>query len=111
MSKLFTTYKVLALVVGVLLIALTIGMLLKYPLPEGSDLQSFGDSLTSVVALAHGWIYIGYVVVAFVLSRRAGWSLQFLIVMLLAGLIPVMIFWVERRVAQRLTAEHPELVA
>ena len=99
MSKLFTTYKVLALVVGVLLIALTIGMLLKYPLPEGSDLQSFGDSLTSVV------------VVAFVLSRRAGWSLQFLVVMLLAGLIPVMIFWVERRVAERLTAEHPELVA
>ncbi len=109
MRKLFTSYRVLALVVGVLLVALAVGMVLKYALTEGGDLQTFGDELTGVVALIHGWIYIVYVVVAFFLSRRAGWSLGYLAVMLLAGLIPVMIFWVEKSVAARLRAEHPEL--
>ena len=109
MPKLFTTYRVLALVVGLLLLALAVGMVLKYLLTEGTDLQRFGDELTAVVALVHGWVYIVYVVVAFLLSRRAGWSLQYLVVMLLAGLVPVMIFWVEHHVAERVRSEHPEL--
>ena len=61
------------------------------------------------LALIHGWVYIVYVVVAFLLSRRAGWSIGFLVVMLLAGLVPLLIFWVEHRVATRLRTEHPEL--
>ena len=107
--NLFLTYRALAFVVGVLLLALAVGMVLKYTLTEGTDLQTFGDSLTGTVALIHGWVYIVYVVVAFLLSRRAGWSLQYLVLMLLAGLIPVLIFWVEHNVAARLRAEHAEL--
>jgi integral membrane protein len=107
--NLFTAYRVLALVVGVLLAALAVGMVLKYGLTEGTELQAFGADLTATVALLHGWIYIVYVVVAFLLSRRAGWSLQFLLLMLLAGLVPFLIFWVEHRVVSRLRAEHAEL--
>lgn len=107
MGKLVTSYRLLALVVGALLVALAIGMVLKYGLTEGTETQVLGEELTSVVALVHGWVYIVYVVVAFVLSRRAGWSLGFLAVLLLAGLVPVMIFFVEHRVVQRLRAEHP----
>jgi integral membrane protein len=107
--KLFTTYRVLAMIVGVLLLALAVGMVLKYLTPEGTDVQAFGDQLTGVVALIHGWVYIVYVVVAFLLSRRAGWSLEFLVVLLLAGLVPVMIFFVEHRVVSRLRTEHAEL--
>ncbi|WP_109507069.1 DUF3817 domain-containing protein [Nocardioides speluncae] len=109
MSKLVTSYRALALVVGVLLVAGSISSILKYLLTEGSDLQELGDQLTWIW-LVHGWIYMVYVVVAFFLSRRAGWSLQFLGVLLLAGLVPVMIFFVEHRVVARLKAEHPELV-
>jgi integral membrane protein len=108
-SKLVTSYRVLALVVGVLLIAGSISSILKYLLTEGSDLQQLGDQLTWIW-LVHGWIYMVYVVVAFLLSRRAGWSLQFLAVLLLAGLVPVMIFFVEHRVIGRLKVEHPEAV-
>ena len=86
MRKLFTTYRVLAMIVGVLLLALAVGMVLKYLTTEGTDVQAFGDQLTGVVALIHGWVYIVYVVVAFLLSRRAGWSLEFLVVLLLAEL-------------------------
>lgn len=108
MRNLFTTYRVLALVVGVLLVAGTISSVLKYLLVEGSQLQQVGDGLTWIW-LVHGWIYMIYVVVAFLLSRRAGWSLSFLVLMLLAGLVPVLIFFVEHRVALRLRTEHPEL--
>ena len=109
MGTLVSWYRILALVVGVLLVALAVGMVLKYGLTEGTEAQLFGEELTSVVALIHGWIYIVYVVVAFVLSRRAGWSLGFLVVLLLAGLVPVMIFFVEHRVMQRLRAEHADV--
>ena len=50
-----------------------------------------------------------YVVVTFLLSRRAGWSVPFTVLSLAAGLIPLIIFWVERRVVHRMRAEHPEL--
>jgi integral membrane protein len=104
----FIAYRVLAIVVGLLLVTLTVGMVLKYGLTEGTDLQTFGDSLTGVVALMHGWIYIVYVVVAFLLSRRAGWSLGILALMLVPGLVPFLIFWVEHKVVADLRAEHPE---
>lgn len=106
---LFKTYRVLALVVGVLLVVCSfVALPLKYLLTEGTALQSFGDDL-SVLWIVHGWIFMIYVVVAFVLSQRAGWTLQFTILALVAGLVPVLIFFVERRVAQRVRQENPEL--
>lgn len=107
--KLFPAYRLLALVVGVLLVVGSIGSLMKYLLAEGGTLQQLGESL-SIVWVIHGWIYIGYVVVAFLLARRASWSMRFMGLMLVAGLVPLLIFWVEAKVAERLRAEHPELV-
>lgn len=108
MSSLFKVYRVLALVVGVLLVVGTVGSLLKYLLAEGSDLQQLGEALTPIW-LVHGWIYMVYVVVAFVLTQRAGWRLTTFLLMLVAGLVPVLIFWVERWVARKLRADHPEV--
>jgi integral membrane protein len=84
-------------------------MPLKYLATQGSSLQVFGEH-ASVMWVAHGWVFMIYVVVAFLLSRRAGWSIQFTALALVAGLIPLLIFWVEHRVTQRFRAEHPELV-
>jgi integral membrane protein len=109
-NGLFKTYRVLALVVGVLLLLGTVGSLFKYLLSDGSALQQLGETLTPVW-LVHGWIYMIYVVVAFVLSQRAGWRLAQFLLMMVAGLVPGLIFWVEARVARRLRAEHPELTA
>lgn len=109
MYSLVSWYRLLALVVGVLLVALAVGMVLKYGLTDGTEAQLLGEQVTSVVALVHGWVYIVYVVVAFVLSRRAGWSLGFLLVVLVAGLVPVMIFFVEQRVMRRLRMEHADV--
>jgi integral membrane protein len=108
--KLFNVYRVLALVVGVLLaVCALVAAPLKYLATDGSSLQEFGESL-SILWLVHGWIFMVYVVVAFLLARRARWSVGFTLVMLIAGLIPLLIFWVERQVSQKVRAENPELV-
>ena len=112
MKNLFNTYRVLAIVVGILLTVLVfVGLPLKYLTADGTSLQHTGELVTTVVGIAHGWLYMAYVVVAFFLSRRARWTLPFTLLALAAGLIPILIFWVEHRVTQRVRTEHPELVA
>jgi integral membrane protein len=109
--KLFNVYRVLAFVVGILLaFCALVAAPLKYLAEEGSSLQQFGES-ASIMWLFHGWIFMVYVVVAFLLARRARWSVGFTLLMLVAGLVPLLIFWVEHRVAQKVRAENPELVA
>jgi integral membrane protein len=107
--SLFNAYRVLALVVGVLLAFCTLAFILKYALTDGSGLQEFGES-ASVMWLVHGWVFMVYVVVAFVLSRRAGWTPAFTVLTLIAGLVPLLIFWVEHQVNLKVRAENPELV-
>jgi integral membrane protein len=76
--NLFSAYRVLAIIVGVLLTVLVfVAVPLKYLPAEGSSLQVTGDHLTAFVGVAHGWIYMVYLAVSFFLSRRARWSLGF----------------------------------
>ena len=111
MSRLFLAYRVLALTVGVLLTVLAfVAMPMKYLLTEGTSAQVFGDHLTTVVAIGHGYLYMAYLVVAFLLARRVRFSTAFTILVLAAGLLPLVIFWIERRVEHRVRAEAPELV-
>ena len=98
--KALTFFKVMALTVGVGLLILVAEMILKY---------GFSKDWLDWWPQPHGFIYIVYVVVAFVLAQRARWSLGYLGLMLLAGLVPVLIFWVEHRVVQKLKAENPDL--
>ena len=111
MHRLFTAYRVLAAVVGVLLTVLVfVAVPLKYLPADGTSTQTFGTNLTSVVGVTHGWFYIAYLIVSFLIIRRSRWSAGFAVLVLAAGLIPILIFWVESRVVRRLRAEHPELV-
>ena len=109
MTKLFNAYRVLALIVGVLLAFCSlVAFPLRHFAAQGGTLQQFGEHASIMWAL-HGWAFMIYVVVAFLLSRKAGWSVGFTLVALVAGLVPLLIFWVEHRVTQRMRAEHPEL--
>jgi integral membrane protein len=108
-NGLVNAYRILALVVGVLLaFGAIVALPLKYLLTDGTTLQQFGED-ASIVWLVHGWIYLVYFVVTFFLARRAGWTIPFTVLVLAAGLIPLLIFWVERRVMSKLKDEHPEL--
>ncbi|MFC7220814.1 DUF3817 domain-containing protein [Streptomyces polyrhachis] len=89
-----TRYRTMAYVTGVLLILLVLGMIGKYVLElDGAD------SFTKVVGIAHGWLYILYLVFAFDLGSKAKWPLGKQLWVLLAGTVPTAAFFVERRVA------------
>jgi integral membrane protein len=108
--NLFSAYRVLAIIVGILLTVLVfVAVPLKYLPDDGTSAQQLGENLTSVIGVVHGWFYIAYVGVSFFLARRSRWSLGFTLLTLLAGLVPILIFWVERQVTHRVQRDHPEL--
>lgn len=112
MVKLFNAYRFLATIVGVLLTILVfVAVPLKYLSDDGTSAQTFGENLTSIVGVTHGWFYIAYVAVSLVIVRRSRWPIGFALLTLLAGLVPILIFWVESRVVRRLRDENPELPA
>lgn len=100
MKSALLRYRVIAWIVGVLLIALTlVGMPLKY----------LGDDETVVAAVgpAHGFLYMAYLVITADLAMRARWRLRFTVLTMLAGTVPFLSFVAERVVTRRVrTALH-----
>lgn len=116
MKRTLLAYRVMATVVGVLLIVL---VLVGLPLneahrlnpswfPAGTSAQTLGNDISKYLGVAHGWLYMIFVVVAFTLSRRARWDLGFTLVTILCGTIPVLSFWAEHRATQRVRREYAE---
>ena len=102
-------YRVMANVVGVLLVVLIlVGVPLKYLAEEGTSLQSTGEWITQYLGVAHGWLYMIFLVTAFLLSRKADWDLPFTLVTLVCGTVPILSFWAEHRATARVRAEHAE---
>ena len=114
---LLTAYRTMAGIVGVLLVVLClVGLPLNEAhllepswFPVGSDPQRVGDAISTYLGVAHGWLYMIFVLVAFVLSRREGWGLGFTLGTLLAGTVPILSFWAERRATRAVHAAHPDL--
>jgi integral membrane protein len=86
-------YRVMANVVGVALVLLVVGMILKYT-PIDSP------TMAGIVAPVHGGLYMVYLVTAFDLWRRTGWPLGRMVAMVLAGIVPFMTFVVERKIVR-----------
>ncbi|KQV23684.1 MULTISPECIES: DUF3817 domain-containing protein [unclassified Kitasatospora] len=94
-QSVLTRYRALAYVTGVLLILLTLGVIGKYALDV-----SGAAAFTQVVSVAHGWLYVVYLVLAFDLGSKAKWPMGKLAWVLLAGTIPTAVFFVERKVSR-----------
>ncbi len=109
MKTVLTWYRVLATVVGISIILLVVvGLPLNNLhdvssgiLPVGSTGQQLGDDISTYLGTAHGFIYMGFLFVAFVLSRMARWSITFTLVTLLCGTVPFLSFWAERRAVRQ----------
>ncbi|MBP2405254.1 DUF3817 domain-containing protein [Streptomyces syringium] len=96
-KSVLTRYRVMAYVTGVLLVLLTIGVIAKYLLTMDG-----ADGFVSLVGIAHGWLYVLYLIFAFDMGSKAKWSFGKLVWVLLAGTIPTAAFFVERKVAREL---------
>ncbi|BFO15379.1 DUF3817 domain-containing protein [Streptomyces sp. KM77-8] len=99
----FTRYRILAYVTGVLLVALTFGMIGKYVLDMGG-----AADFTQVVSIAHGWLYVVYLIFAFDLGSKAKWPVKKQLWVLLAGTVPTAAFFVERRISRELEGRFAE---
>jgi integral membrane protein len=98
----FARYRVMAVVTGVWLLLLCTELVLKYVVqlngagPDGSPRAVLG----SWVAIAHGWIYVIYLVTVVDLWTRMRWSLSRVAGMVVAGVVPFLSFVVEHRAAR-----------
>jgi len=98
----------MAWVVGVLLVVLVcIGVPLKYLTDEGTASQDAGEWITTYLGVAHGWLYMIFLVMAALLARRARWSIGFTLTTLLLGTVPFASFYAERRATARTRALEP----
>jgi integral membrane protein len=88
-------YRVMAWIVGLLLIAL---ILVAVPLKYAGGL----DEPVTVIGTLHGWLYAIFFVTACDLALRARWTLKGSVLVLLAGTIPILSF-VAERIATRKT--------
>jgi integral membrane protein len=85
-------FRVMAYVTGVFLLVLVTSMVLKY---------GFGNDALSWSAYAHGWLYMVYLVTVLLLGTALHWTPGRMVLVMLAGTIPVMSFVAERRVTRR----------
>jgi integral membrane protein len=106
MKSALLRYRVMANLVGVLLIVLVlVGVPLKYLTEQGTSLQQLGEWITTYLGITHGWLYMIFLVTAFLLSRKARWDVLFTATTLLCGTVPVLSFWAEHRATRRVRAQ------
>jgi integral membrane protein len=114
-------YRVMANVVGVLLVVLILvgvplanfdGSPMWHVIPStpdiwavGSGPHQLGEAITQYLGVAHGWLYMIFLVMAFLLSRRAQWDLGFTLTTLVCGTIPLLSFWAEHRATRQVRAQ------
>ena len=118
----FLLYRVMASVVGVLLVVLCLvgvplanfdgtgmwGLFDSTPglVTPGSSVQQLGDEITTNLGVLHGWLYMGFLLTAISLARRERWPLGFTVVTLLSGTVPILSFWAEHRAVARVRARR-----
>jgi integral membrane protein len=87
-------YRVMAYITGVLIIVVVF---------IGIPLQVWGHNtfIVNQIGTVHGFLYMVYIVFAYVLARRLGMRPQPTVLLLLAGTVPVMTFAVERWMTRR----------
>jgi integral membrane protein len=90
-------YRVMANVVGVLLILLVV---VAVPLKYLADVPE----PVTVLGTAHGWLYALFFLSAIDLALRARWSLKGAVVAIVCGTIPFLSFVAERTVTRKMRA-------
>ncbi len=100
-------YRVMAWVTGSMLLVLTLHVLLQIVQARGAfsvslfeekGLSALIPGSGTVVPIAHGWIYVVYLVTVVDLWGTMRWRFGRLVTMVLAGVVPAMSFVLERRV-------------
>lgn len=100
MTGALTRYRVMAWVVGVVLASLVlVAMPLKY-------VAHVGEDTIGLFWMAHGYLFMAYLVVTVDLARRCRWHVGYALLVCLAGTIPFLSFVAEHSVTRRVRAQQ-----
>lgn len=116
MKAALTRYRVMAWATGVLLLLLTLHVVVQafqkqpgQPLFEAEGLSAVVPGAGTVIPIAHGWLYLIYVIVSLDLWFRTRLNTVRMVGVVLAGTIPFMSFvaerWVRHQLEPRLAAQ------
>jgi len=84
------TFKIVALVEGIsLLLLFFFAMPMKYIF----DMPDF----VRVIGMAHGLLFIGYIILAFMFKSEEGWDNKKFLIVCAASIIPFGTFYIERK--------------
>ncbi|MBK1788661.1 DUF3817 domain-containing protein [Prauserella cavernicola] len=89
-------FRIAAFATGIGLLGLCVVMVVRYVFDNPDP--------SAIYSPIHGVIYMIYLVVAVDLALKARWSVKGTVGVLLAGCVPLLSFYVERKVTQRVTA-------
>lgn len=75
------------------------------PWQVGCEMTSTGDglNLSLMVLITHGWFYVGYLISAYMLWSPMRWNFWRFLKMALGGVVPLMSFFLEVRIAREVT--------
>jgi len=112
-----SVYKVSSIITGSFLLLLVLMMVLRYGL--GVDIELMGPygflaltpkelivgvNLSTAILIVHGWLYVLYLACDFLLWRYIRWSFGKFLFIALGGIIPLLSFFLERRVPRDVEA-------
>lgn len=115
-------YKVSSIITGSFLLLLVLMMVLRYGF--GVDIELMGPygflaltpkdlivgvNLSTAILIVHGWLYVLYLGCDFLLWRYIRWSFAKFLFIALGGIIPLLSFFLERRVPRDVEAEIASL--
>ncbi|AKU16053.1 DUF3817 domain-containing protein [Luteipulveratus mongoliensis] len=89
--KKLTFFKVMAFIVGIGLLILCAEMVLHY---------GFDNEALDWWPQPHGFIFIVYVLATVLLGFEVRWPLSKTVLVVLAGCVPFLSFWVERKISR-----------
>jgi integral membrane protein len=92
-------YRIIAYVVGLMLLLL---VFLAMPLKYLAD----NHSAMNVIGPMHGFLYVVYLLGTFDLGRRLRWGLGRMVLVALAGTIPFLSFYAERRISHEILPDR-----
>lgn len=96
-----TRYRVMAIVTGSFLLVLTAVTLVKYIGQWAFQWEDEGFlSIALAIGIVHGWIFVVYLLTCIDLWTREKWKFGRLVYMALGGVIPVLGFFIEVKLAR-----------
>lgn len=101
-------YRVMAIITGVLLIVVFVGMLRYLPAVTVPDSV---DSALGVIAQVHGFVYIVYLAVCAHLWLKMRWGIGRAALLASGGVIPGIGFWIEHKVTTEVRDAYPATAA